>query len=63
LVIAKVDSTENEIEGVSVSGFPTLKFFSSTDKTPVDYESGRDEESFVKFLSENVTGLKEWLAT
>jgi hypothetical protein len=27
LVIAKVDSTENEVEGVSVQGFPTLKLF------------------------------------
>lgn len=27
LVIAKIDATANEIDGVSVNGFPTIKFF------------------------------------
>mgnify|MGYP001800898186 FL=1 len=27
VVIAKMDSTQNEVEEVSVRGFPTLKFF------------------------------------
>lgn len=27
MVIAKMDSTQNEVEEVSVRGFPTLKFF------------------------------------
>lgn len=27
VVIAKMDSTKNEVEQVSVQGFPTLKFF------------------------------------
>jgi protein disulfide-isomerase A1 len=32
IVIAKMDSTTNEVDGVSVSGFPTLKFFPSNRK-------------------------------
>jgi len=60
LVIAKVDSTENEIEGISIQGFPTLKFFKRGSTAPVEYNSGRDEASFAKFLEENVEGLKEW---
>lgn len=32
LVIAKIDSTQNEIDGVSVSGFPTIKFFAKGSK-------------------------------
>ena len=27
VVIAKMDSTKNEVENISVQGFPTLKFF------------------------------------
>lgn len=27
VVIAKIDSTKNEIDGIQISGFPTLKFF------------------------------------
>jgi hypothetical protein len=60
LIIAKVDSTENEIEGIAIQGFPTLKFFKRGNKTPIEYSSGRDAESFSKFLLENVEGLKEF---
>lgn len=27
VTIAKMDSTKNEVEGISIEGFPTLKFF------------------------------------
>lgn len=56
IVIAKMDSTANEIdvEGVNVSGFPTLFFFKGNDKkNPQPYKGGRDLESFVTFLDEN----------
>ncbi|CAG8736169.1 37_t:CDS:2, partial [Racocetra fulgida] len=36
-----------------VSGYPTIKFFpKGEDKTPINYEGGRTEEDFVKFLNE-----------
>lgn len=35
-----------------ISSFPTLKFFSKDDKTPVDYDGERSEEAFVNFLNE-----------
>jgi protein disulfide-isomerase A1 len=42
VVIAKMDATENEVEGLQVSGFPTIKFYKAGDKTnPIDYEEGR----------------------
>lgn len=56
VVIAKMDMTANEIDvpGVDVKGFPTLFFFKGNDKTnPMSYDSGRDLESFVKFLDQN----------
>lgn len=35
-----------------ISSFPTLKFFSKDDKTPVEYGGERSEEAFVNFLNE-----------
>jgi protein disulfide-isomerase A6 len=48
------DAAENKAlaERFGVSGFPTIKFFPKGDKTGEDYNSGRDGESFVKFLNE-----------
>jgi protein disulfide-isomerase A1 len=56
IVIAKMDSTANEIDvdGVTVTGFPTIYFFKGNEKDqPQRYEGGRDYESFVSFLKEN----------
>jgi len=55
IVIAKMDATANEAEGVNVQGFPTLKFYPATDKTPVDYSGERTVDGFVKFLKEKAT--------
>ena len=38
VVIAKVDSTENEIEGQDVQGFPTLKLFKKETNEIIDYD-------------------------
>jgi len=54
LVIAKMDSTANEVdvEGLEVKGFPTLYFFKGSDKkNPIKYEEGRELDDFVKYLS------------
>ena len=37
LVIAKIDSTQNEIEDVDIDGFPTLKMFKKDTNEVVDY--------------------------
>lgn len=59
LIIAKMDSTANEVERIQVSGFPTLKFFPANSDKVVDYEGGRDLEGFVSFLEENVASLSK----
>jgi len=56
VVIAKMDATANEIDvdGVNVSGFPTLYFFKGSDKTkPMKYEGGRDLESLTNYIESN----------
>lgn len=60
-MIAKVDSTENEVPNVAVSGFPTIKFFTA-DKKVIDYDAGRTESEIEEWLVAKVDGLKEWLA-
>jgi len=57
LVIAKIDATANEVEGLEIRGYPTLKFYPKFNKTGVDYEGERDLESFKKFLSEHASSL------
>ena len=45
-----MDSTANEIEEVTVEGFPTLKLFKKGTNEIVDYEGKRDVKSMVEFL-------------
>ncbi|XP_043924133.1 protein disulfide-isomerase [Protopterus annectens] len=51
IVIAKMDSTANEIDAVKIHSFPTLKFFpAGTERKVVDYNGERTLEGFTKFL-------------
>ncbi|MBN3310407.1 PDIA1 isomerase, partial [Amia calva] len=51
VIVAKMDSTANEIEAVKVHSFPTLKFFPAGDERKViDYNGERTLEGFSKFL-------------
>ncbi|CAH1794945.1 unnamed protein product [Owenia fusiformis] len=50
VVVAKMDSTTNEVESVKVQSFPTLKFFPKGSDEIVDYNGERTLEGFTKFL-------------
>lgn len=50
IVIAKMDSTANEVEEVKVQSFPTLKWFPK-DGSVVDYNGGRTLEDLKKFVA------------
>ncbi|XP_028419878.1 protein disulfide-isomerase A2 [Perca flavescens] len=50
IIIAKMDSTANEVESIAIQGFPTLKYFPAGGKEVVDYTGNRDLETLSKFL-------------
>jgi len=50
IVIAKMDSTANEIEEVKVQSFPTLKYFPAGSDKVIDYNGERTLAGFKKFL-------------
>jgi protein disulfide-isomerase A1 len=50
ILIAKVDSTANEIENVKVQSFPTIKYFVKDSDKIVNYNGERTLEAFVSFL-------------
>lgn len=55
LVIAKMDSTANETDKVSIQGFPTIKFFPAKDKTPIDFNGDRTVDGFIDFLNKHAS--------
>ncbi|NWW53748.1 PDIA2 isomerase, partial [Pedionomus torquatus] len=51
IVIAELDATANELENITIHGFPTLHYFpAGPDRKMVEYKSTRDVETFSKFL-------------
>lgn len=53
LVIAKFDATVNEVEGLEIRGYPTLKFYPKDNKAGIDYDAGREDGDFQKWLAEH----------
>jgi len=52
-VIAKMDSTANEVEGVTIRSFPTIKYFPKGSDEVIDFEGDRTLEVFKKFVDSN----------
>ena len=55
IVLAKMDATENEVESVTITGFPTIKFYPGNKKgsKPIDFNGERTTEGIIKFIQTN----------
>ena len=59
ITIAKMDSTANEVDGVDIKGYPTLKFYPKGGKSsPIDYDGGRELDGFKSWLKEKSAAVK-----
>jgi len=56
MLVAKMDGTSNDVEGVDIEGYPTIKFWRAAHKDdPMDYDGDRDVDSFLAWLEEKAT--------
>lgn len=53
IVIAKIDSTANELEDIKIQSFPTIKLFPKDSDEVIDYQGERTLEALAKFLDSN----------
>jgi len=58
VVIAKMDSTANEVADVAISGFPTLKLFKKGTNEISEYNGARELDDLVKFI-EDLSDVEE----
>ena len=50
VIIAKMDSTKNEILDFTISSFPTIKYFPFGSDQILDYTGNRDLDSFIQYV-------------
>ena len=60
ILLAKVDSTENEVANLDIQGFPTLKFWGK-DKSqpPIDYNGEITADGIIQWLKDHTS--YEWV--
>lgn len=59
LIVGKMDATANEVEGLEIKGYPTLKWYPKGDKSGQDYSEGREVDDFKAFFKKNSASYAE----
>ena len=59
VVIAKMDATANEADGVQIKSFPTLKLWKKETNKLVDFNGARDFETLAHFVRTGEMKLPE----
>lgn len=60
IVLAEFDGTLNEVEGLDISGYPTLFWYSKNKSVPpTQYNGGRDKEGIISWLKDHTE--HEWV--
>lgn len=52
VLLAKVDHTQNDVEGVDIKGYPTLVLYPADGSDPIYYDDARSLEAMADFIKE-----------
>jgi protein disulfide-isomerase A1 len=53
LIIADVDATANDMDGMTVGSYPTIHLYSAKNKSPLAFKGERTVKDMIEFLKEN----------
>jgi len=59
ILIAKMDSTTNELEHTKIQSFPTIKLYKKGDNQVVPFEGARTLDGFVEFIEKMTSASEE----
>jgi protein disulfide-isomerase A1 len=54
LLISKLDATANDIDGINIEGFPSIKLFMAKEQSAIDLVDEPGTETITRFLNENL---------
>jgi protein disulfide-isomerase A1 len=55
VVVAKMDATENEVDGLDISGYPTIQFYKAGDKSnPVNFKGTRGKWEVIDWVKKQI---------
>jgi len=56
LVLTKMDATSNDVAGIEISTYPTLKFYASNNKEyPLDFDGERSFNGLLRWVKESIS--------
>jgi protein disulfide-isomerase A1 len=53
IVITKIDITNNDVEGIYIKNYPTMKLWPAYRKEPIDFNNSLDRYGLIEFLQKN----------